>query len=120
MSQPVQPETPIQRSMREMRATIKRLESLGNATVNSIALELRHQMIDLTARVNEMAVNAAARRMTGDAEQLKPQAAIEETPLFARVAMSETPSAEDIERKMLQAHWREGDHTQDREEGVDP
>jgi hypothetical protein len=114
MSQPVQPETPIQRSLREMRATIKRLESLGNATVNRLALELRHHMIDLTARVNEMAVNAAARRMTGDADPLKPQAAIEETPLFSRVAMIAPPSAEELAR-IDQAHWREGDHTQDRE-----
>lgn len=114
MSAPTHPETPIQRSLREMRATIKSLEALGNANVNRLALELRHQMIDLTARVNEMAVNAAARRMTGDAEPLRPQAAIEETPLFARAAMIAAPSAEELAR-IDQAHWREGDHTQDRE-----
>lgn len=115
MSAPTQPETPIQRSMREMRAIIKRLEDLGQPMVQRLAMDLRHQMIDLAARLNEIEVTSAARRMTGEAEPLKPQAAVEETPLFARAAMIAAPSAEQLER-IDQAHWREGDHTQDREE----
>lgn len=111
-----EPENPVRRSLSEMRAIIARLEALRIPVVERMMLELRHQMIDLTARLNEMEVNAAAKRMTGEAEPLKPQASIADTPLFAHASAHAALSADELEARMQRAHWREGDHTLDREE----
>lgn len=110
------PESPIRRSLSEMREIIKRLEALGIPAVSRLLMDLRHQMIDLTTRLNEQDSDAAAKRMIGEAEQLKPQAPIEETPLFAHASAYAAPNAEELEQRMQLAHWREGDHTLDREE----
>lgn len=116
MTTPVQPETPIQRCLREMREKIKRIEESGIPTAQNMAMALRHQMIELTSLVNDLQASAAAKRMTGEAEQLKPQVDVMETPLFQHAAAKAAPSAEDLERRMQQAHWREADHTNDRED----
>lgn len=109
-------ETPIRKLLSEMRATIKRLEELGIPVVERLAMDLRHQMIDLTARLNEQDASAAARRMTGAEAPLTMQAPVDDTPLFAHAASSTAPDADVLERRMMQAHWREGDHTLDSEE----
>lgn len=109
-------ETPLQACLKKMRGQIAKIEAHPIEAVRRDAMELRHQMIELTSLINALQTTAAARRMTGDAEPLKPQAPIEETPLFVAAAAKAAPSADDLERRILQAHWREADHTQDPQE----
>lgn len=107
------PETPMQACLRKMRGQIARIEAHPVEAVRRDAMELRHQMIELVSLINGLQTTAAARRMTGEAEPLKPQAPIEDTPLFVAAAAQSAPSADQLQKRILQAHWREGDHTQD-------
>lgn len=106
-------ETPLQGCLKRMRSQIAKIEAHPVEAVRRDAMELRHQMIELVSLINALQTTAAARRMTGEAEPLKPQAPIDDTPLFVAAAAKAAPTAEDLERRILQARWREGDHTQD-------
>ena len=116
---PVQPETPMQRCLRQMREKIKRIEEAGVPWAATLAMDLRHQMIELVSLINDVQGTAASKRMTGEAEQIKPQASIDETPLFALAAaprLEVARSAEELERMERTLH-RVGDHSLDSEEG---
>lgn len=113
-------ETPIQACLGKMRRKIAQIEAHPVEAIRRDAMELRHFMIELVSLVNGLETTAAARRMIGEAEPLKPQEPVDDTPLFvAAAAAKAAPPPEALERRMLAAHWREGDHTQDpQQEGI--
>jgi len=112
MSDPKNPETPIQACLSGMRAKIARIEACGIKPISDMAMDLRHQMISLTSLVNGLEVDIGVARMVGRAEPLKPQAPIDNLPIFTQ---GHTLTAVEIEA-MEKFRWREGDHTQDKGE----
>lgn len=115
MSDTKNPETPIQACLSGMRAKIARIEACGIKPISDMAMDLRHQMISLTSLVNGLEVDIGVARMVGRAEPLKPQAPIDDLPIFTH-AHGHVLSADEIDAMEAFRH-REGDHTQDMREG---
>ena len=96
-----------------MRGIIKRLTEAAPGLL-SLTMELRHEMMDLTSRLQALRCTQAAQRMTGEAPPLREQAPIAEMPLFAH-KNGHVLTPLDVERMRETLH-RAGDHTLDGEE----